>query len=90
MKPKRIKKIRDKLQYNQVHLAQILDVHPITVSKWERGILKPSAWQESLLLEFEIAQKKFKDIGERALTALYFDGINSGLYTLLSAARTDK
>ena len=34
-----IKALREKLGWNQVQLARELLVHPMTVSRWERGIM---------------------------------------------------
>jgi molybdate transport system regulatory protein len=41
--------IRRRAGLTQVRLARLLGVHPITVSKWERGLLAPSARQRALL-----------------------------------------
>lgn len=47
-----IKSLRDLLKLNQVQLAQLLGVHPVTVSKWERGESAPTAYQATLLQHF--------------------------------------
>ena len=52
-----IKKLRDVLNLNQVQLAQLLGVHPITVSKWERGESAPTPYQAALLLQFRDGAK---------------------------------
>lgn len=36
---------RKKLGLTQVEYAILLGVHPITVSKWERGHAEPTSWQ---------------------------------------------
>lgn len=36
-----IKKLRKALRVTQVDFARILDVDPITISRWERGETKP-------------------------------------------------
>lgn len=41
--------IREQLAMRQVDLAELIGVHPLTVSKWERGILQPRAYQRDLL-----------------------------------------
>lgn len=41
--------IRRRAGLTQVRLARLLGVHPITVSKWERGLLAPNAHQRSIL-----------------------------------------
>ncbi len=44
-----IGRIRRHAGLTQVRLARLLGVHPITVSKWERGLLAPNAHQSALL-----------------------------------------
>jgi molybdopterin-binding protein len=41
--------IRTRLGLTQVQLAELTGVHPITVSKWERGVLVPAAHQLRIL-----------------------------------------
>ena len=41
--------IRRRAGLTQTRLARLLGVHPITVSKWERGLLAPGARQLALL-----------------------------------------
>lgn len=47
-KPPSLAEIRKRLTLSQAELAELIGVHPMTVSKWERGQLKPNAWQRSL------------------------------------------
>lgn len=75
---------------NQVSFANLLGVHPLTVSKWECDVLTPSGYQEAMMTTFEIAQKKFNDIGKRVLNQMYNNGISTALHTLFSAACLDK
>jgi molybdopterin-binding protein len=42
-------RIRRRAGLTQVRLARLLGVHPITVSKWERGLLAPNAHQRAIL-----------------------------------------
>ena len=49
MKPEQINLARELLKLSQAELAQVLDVHQRTVSKWERGLLKPSHMRTSIL-----------------------------------------
>lgn len=44
-----VAKLRKKLGFTQVDLARVLGVHSLTVSRWERGILKPSPHQRAIL-----------------------------------------
>jgi DNA-binding transcriptional regulator YiaG len=44
-----IKAARSALAVSQSGLADLLGVHPQTVSNWERGALSPTSWQGALL-----------------------------------------
>jgi len=44
-----IKKIRKLLNLSQAELGLLMGVHSMTVSKWERGILKPRPIQAACL-----------------------------------------
>jgi len=60
MSPKQIKQARSQLKLTQPALAAELGVHPISVSRWERGkvaIPEPTA----RLLKMLVAQSKQKD-----------------------------
>ena len=59
-----LQKLREKLGLSQVQLAQLLGVHPLTVSKWERGILAPTPHQNALLESFAKARSARKTIGD--------------------------
>ena len=52
-----ISELRSKLGLSQAQFGQLFGVHPMTVSKWERGILKPTDYQLVLMAEFEKAAK---------------------------------
>jgi molybdopterin-binding protein len=43
------KAIRNRIGLSQAKLADLLGVHTMTVSKWERGVLKPNAHQRRIL-----------------------------------------
>lgn len=49
-----VARIRYSLKATQVELAQLLGVHPMTVSKWERGELEPSGYQLALLRDLRL------------------------------------
>lgn len=49
MRPDHIKRLRETLDVSQGELAALLGVHFMTVSKWERGLLDPSAFYSGLL-----------------------------------------
>lgn len=50
--PKRHSGTREALGLSQTELAALLGVHPMTVSRWERGVLKPTPYQRALLEAF--------------------------------------
>jgi len=44
-----VARARRRAGLTQTRLARLLGVHPITVSKWERGVLRPNARQAAIL-----------------------------------------
>lgn len=81
-----VSQTRTKLGLTQVQLASLLGVHPLTVSKWERGVSGPSPHQEALLNSFQKATKSQVDIGETVATLLVTAGVALALFALLGAA----
>jgi DNA-binding transcriptional regulator YiaG len=53
----KLKKIRRSLMLNQAELGLLIGVHSMTVSKWERGLLKPTAHQNAVIDVLEITGK---------------------------------
>lgn len=47
--------VRKALGLTQAQFAQLLGVHSMTVSKWERRVTMPSAYQTALMNEFSLA-----------------------------------
>jgi molybdopterin-binding protein len=45
--------IRTNLGLTQAQLADVTGVHPMTVSKWERGVLQPTRHQQAILVALE-------------------------------------
>ena len=45
--------LRKDLGLSQVEFAQLFGAHFMTVSKWERGLTQPTAYQEALLRQFQ-------------------------------------
>lgn len=37
-----VKRLRKRFKVSQARLAKILGVHPMTISRWERKVIKPS------------------------------------------------
>lgn len=43
---------RKRLKLTQAEFSCLMGVHPITVSKWERGLAEPTPWQYLLATSF--------------------------------------
>ncbi|HEX8692286.1 MAG TPA: helix-turn-helix domain-containing protein [Longimicrobium sp.] len=78
--------VRSQLELSQVQLAQLLGVHPLTVSKWERGLLMPTPHQSALLHSFGQASKAKQQIGTEVSNLLVTAGVAVALFALLNAA----
>ncbi len=78
-----IQRLRKKLGLNQVEFAQLSGVHPITVSKWERGEASPSPYQNALFGEFQQASRK-RVVRDTLRDILIGAGIALALALLLS------
>ena len=86
MGPGEIKSLRQSLGMTQDHFAQILGVHTLTVSKWERGVLQPSPYHLALMQSFTRAARNEPGIGTKAVNLLVAAGIGYALFKLLEAA----
>lgn len=75
--------MRKRLGLNQVEFAQLAGVHPITVSKWERGEAFPTPYQNALFGEFRQASQK-KVVRDTLRDVLIGAGIALALALLLS------
>ena len=53
-----MKALREKLGLSQKELAELLGTHAMTVSKWERGVLRPSEHHRRLLKAFASAAER--------------------------------
>jgi transcriptional regulator with XRE-family HTH domain len=82
---RQIRRIRSGLGLTQGQVASLLGVHPLTVSKWERGLLAPSSHQEALLRSFKKATSE-PDIGATIGDLLVTAGAIVALFALLKAA----
>ena len=81
-----VAKLRKKLGLSQAHFGNLFGVHPMTVSKWERDILRPTDYQLALMMEFEKAAKR-KEVTETIGAVLVGAGIAASLYLLLKHSR---
>ena len=59
MECKEIRWLRRALRLNQTEFAQLLGVHPVTVSRWETpgSGCSPNAYQSALMQDFEKAAR---------------------------------
>lgn len=62
MKPEEIVRLRKALGISQPQLAEYLGVHPMTVSKWERGAALPTQYQIEMMEKFRKAANKNGDV----------------------------
>lgn len=86
-----IARVRRACDLTQEGLAALLGVHPLTVSKWERGKASPSDWQRAMLAAFERASKRWRSSGYGSLGNQVdkwrkVDGVAMALYRLLATA----
>lgn len=86
MTPAEIQAVRGELKMTQAQLAQLLGVHVLTVSKWERGALRPTPHQAAMLASFQTAASKEPDIGVVVAGLLVGAGVAVAVYKLLEAA----
>ncbi|WP_370307574.1 helix-turn-helix domain-containing protein [Sinimarinibacterium flocculans] len=91
MQPRDIKRIRERLGLSQAQFAQLVGVHAVTVSRWERGdpSTAPTPYQFALMSEFaKAAASREADQLKETLGALLLGaGIGAALYALLGATR---
>ena len=81
--------LRQSLGLTQVELARIVGVHPLTISKWERGVLEPTPWQAALLGAFRrIPLANRARAGKRAALRFAEAGAPAALFVLLEVAHT--
>ena len=80
-----VAELRNKLGLSQAEFGNLLGVHPMTVSKWERNLLQPTPYQQALMTEFMKAAKD-KQVQETIAAVLIGMGIAAALLLLLKAA----
>jgi putative transcriptional regulator len=86
MTPAEVNGVRTRLGLSQAQLAQLLGVHPLTVSKWERGLLVPTSHHVELLQSFSRAGTAGKQIGNEVSNLLLTAGVAVALFAILKAA----
>ena len=80
-----ISSLRRSLGLSQVEFGQLFDAHSMTVSKWERGVLRPTAYQIALMRQFQTTADAQKDQArEQVKNLLVGAGVVAALVWLLS------
>lgn len=86
--PVDIPRLRRDMGLSQIEFGQLLDVHFMTVSKWERGLLMPTPYQMELMREFrKAANTKNAQVKEQIKGLLVGAGVIAALFFLLKASR---
>lgn len=78
--------LRKEMGLSQPEFGQLFGVHPMTVSKWERGVLAPNEYQLALMREFQIAVQNEK-ARQTVKSVLIGAGIAAALLLLLNAGK---
>ena len=81
-----ITQLRKSIGLSQVEFGQLFGAHAMTVSKWERGVLQPSAYQLALMTQFRrTAEAKAAKAKDEVKNLLVGAGVVAALLWLLSA-----
>lgn len=86
MKAVQIAALRRSLGLSQVEFGQLFGAHSMTVSKWERGVLRPTAYQVALMQQFQLTADAQKELAsEQVKNLLVGAGVVAALVWLLGA-----
>ena len=84
MQAHEIASLRHNLCLSQVEFGQLFGAHSMTVSKWERGVLKPTAYQVALMQQFKAtADARKEQAQEKVKNLLVGAGVVAALLWLL-------
>jgi transcriptional regulator with XRE-family HTH domain len=81
-----IPRLRKDLHLNQSQFAGLMGIHPITVSRWERGKVSPTPYQWAFLEEFKKAARD-ETVRKTVAAILITAGLVAAVLLLLQAAR---
>lgn len=83
--PSAILDTRRRLGLSQDQFGQLVGAHWVTVSKWERGQLRPSPYQAGMILKFREAAKSedADELGQRLGQLLVIGGALAVVFFLL-------
>jgi transcriptional regulator with XRE-family HTH domain len=84
--PNEIREVRDKLGLKQVQMGNLMNVHPVTISRWENGKDSPSAYQGALLRAFQQALHGNPELGADVGRVLLGFGVAAALFFILRRA----
>lgn len=77
--------LRRALGLSQVEFGQLFGAHAMTVSKWERDINHPTAYQIALMRQFQVtADSKSVEARQEVKNVLVGAGVVAALLWLLS------
>lgn len=84
-----IEALRRDLGLSQAQFGQLFGAHSMTVSRWERGLLSPTDYQQGLMLEFRKSADVRKSTGanEQLGALLVSLGIVGVILLLLQTAK---
>jgi putative transcriptional regulator len=78
--------LRRALGLSQEQFGQLFGAHSMTVSKWERGLLLPSAYQQALMSQFRQTADKQQEIAQEQVKKLLIGaGVVAALIWLLGS-----
>lgn len=80
-----VARTRKLLGLTQEQFSRLFDVHPMTISKWERGESQPSPYQAGLMESFSAtAQRDAKAVQEEVKKLMITAGVIAALAFLLT------
>jgi len=86
MRQEEIVALRKSLGLTQTDFARLFDAHVMTISKWERGVAAPSAYQTSLMAQFKLkAEQQAAQAQTEVKNLLVGAGVIAALVWLLSS-----
>lgn len=84
--PNAYRELRRLTGLTQSQLAELVGVHPVTISGWERGGTEPNPWQHAMLLAISQAALNSPGAPLRACRMLRSQGLGRALLELLKVA----
>ena len=79
--------LRHDLRLSQSEFGQLFGAHAMTVSKWERAVLSPSAYQQALMQQFRRTADDQKAQAQDVKNLLVGAGVVAALVWLLGSGK---